>query len=205
MSLVPVGPWRPDSPDFGGAGSLEALNVIPAERSYRPFPGFARISNALGQRAQGGFFARRSDGTGLLFAGTATKLHQLSGASWSDVSRLSGGAYATPADALWAFVQFGNTVFAFNGFDQPQQFNIDSDANFSAMTGAPPIARYAGVVGDFVMTGNQPANRSRIQWGPIDNNGSWAISQATQADFGRTAPSRCRKRHCHPSVRGRGL
>jgi hypothetical protein len=182
MTMIPVGPWTPDTPDFMNEGSLEALNVIPAARSYRPFPGFAAISNALNARAQGAFFARRSDGTGTMFAGDATRLYKLAAGSWSDVSRVAGGAYSCPADGVWSFAQFGSLVLAFNGVDAPQQFNIDGDANFSAMSGAPPIARYAAVVGDFVMTGNQNGAPNRVQWGPIDNNGAWTPSQATEAD-----------------------
>ena len=33
-----------------------------------------------------------------------------------------------------------------------------------------------------VMTGQQAGSRNRIQWGPIDQNGSWTASQVTQAN-----------------------
>jgi hypothetical protein len=130
----------------------------------------------------GAIFARKSDGSGAIFAGDATKLYRLSGATFSDVSRLAGGAYATPADGGWDFVQFGAYIYAFNGIDAPQQFNIDSDTKFSPMSGSPPTAIYAAVVGDFVMTGQQGGVRNRIQWGPINQNGNWSPSQVTQAN-----------------------
>lgn len=180
---APVGDFAPDQPDFEKTGVSKATNVIPAAKSFKPFPAFAIVSSsALTARAQGGFFARKSDGTGLLISGDATKLYQLVSGVWSDISRLVGGDYACPSDGVWTFVQFGTVVYAFNGVDAPQQFNIDSDTNFSAMTGSPPTAKRAAAVGDFIVTGSQAGARNRLQWGPIDNNGSWTPSQVTQAD-----------------------
>src|SRR5437763_11867759 len=115
--MIPVGPWAPDVPDLGNAGSTEGLNVIPKAQSYGPFPSFASITNALSARCQGAIFARKSDGTGVIFAGSATKLYRLSSVTFSDVSRLVGGAYSCPADGMWSFVQFGSLIYAFNGAD----------------------------------------------------------------------------------------
>lgn len=179
--MIPVGPWAPDTPDLEGSGSTEALNVIPAKRSYRPFPGFAAISNALVARAQGAVFIRKSDASGVVFAGDATKLSRLSGVTFSDVSRTSGGPYACPSDGRWVFVQFGPNILAFNGADVPQTFNVDADTNFSALGGSPPTALYACIAGDFVMVGNLPTARTRVQWSAINNSASWATSQTTQA------------------------
>jgi hypothetical protein len=182
MPRIPIGPWSPDLPDLENPGSLEALNVIPAAKSYRPLPSFASVSNALTARAQGAIFVRKSDGTGTIFGGDATKLYQLSMGTFSDVSRISGGAYSCPAEGIWSLVQFGSLIYAFNGIDAPQQLNMDGDSNFSNMTGSPPAAKYACVAGDFVMTGNQSGFTNRLQWGPINQNGVWTPSQVTQAD-----------------------
>jgi len=179
--LIPVGPWTPDTPDLASEGSLEALNCFPASKSYRPFPSFAALTAAADARIQGAFFARASNGTGLLLVGTVDKLYSVNGAALADVSRVAGGAYACPSDGLWDFKQFANIVYAQNGVDAMQQFDIDSDSNFSAAGGSPPIAKYGTVVSRFFMTGNQGSARNRLQWGPIDNAGSWASSQVTQA------------------------
>ena len=79
--MIPVGPWEPDTPDLASGGSSEALNVIPASRSYRPFPSFAAVSGGLGARCQGAIFVRKADGSGVVFAGDATKLYRLSALS----------------------------------------------------------------------------------------------------------------------------
>ena len=180
---IGVGPWCPDVPDFENQGSTEALNVIPAGTSYRPFPGFGSFTNALTARAQGGVFAKRSDGGGKMFAGDATKLYSLDLAAWSDVTRVSGGAYACPSDGHWNFCLFGPHVLAFNGADAPQTFNIDSASNFSALGGSPPTATYAAPVGDFVVAANTATNRSRVYWSGINDSTTWTPSQATQSHF----------------------
>ena len=66
--MIPLGPWEPDTPDLASGGSGEALNVIPAAKSYRPFPSFAAVSGGLGARCQGAAFVRKADGSGVVFA-----------------------------------------------------------------------------------------------------------------------------------------
>lgn len=182
MSIeVPIAPWLPDSPDFEKEGNTESLNVIPKDKSVGPFPSFGSISTALGTRCQGAIFVRLANGTGNIFAGDSTKLYRATSTTFSDVSRLAGGAYTCASDGFWSFSLFGSNLTAWNGNDAPQTFNVDSDSNFSALGGSPPTALYSCIAGDFVMTGNQTANRARVQWSAINNSASWATSQTTQA------------------------
>src|SRR5690554_6208880 len=121
MVTVPVGPWLPDQPDYQNPGSTEALNVIPAARSYRPLPGFVPTGGAMDARVQGAISVRGIDGTIKNFAGDATKLYDWDGVTWNDVTRTTGGAYATGSDGGWEFEQFGDLVVAVNGIDAPQK------------------------------------------------------------------------------------
>lgn len=180
--MIPVGPWTPDSPDFRSKGSLEALNVIASPTSYRPFPSFATFSSAMTARAQGGTFIRKTDGTGVVFAGDVSKLYKLAAVTFSDVSRVAGGPYTTPADGRWNFAQFGSSVIAINGLDAAQVFNVDSDSNFSALPGSPPIAKYQAVAGDFLAMAHLNTDPAKVQWSGINNIGQWAQSVTTQAD-----------------------
>src|SRR5687767_8937686 len=102
MALIPFAEWRPDMPAMS-QWAREAINVVPAEESYRPLNGLATTSNALGGRAQGAAWFRGSDGSTKMFSGDASKLYQLSPSSavWADVSRLVGGAYAPGDDGNW--------------------------------------------------------------------------------------------------------
>lgn len=184
--MIPFSNFAPDTPDFGRPGTQEALNVIPDAASYRPFPAYATFStNALTARAQGGFYTRASDSTARNFAGDATKLYKLDAttpAQWDDVSRLAGGAYATPADGAWRFARYGSFVIAVNGFDNPQTFNVDTDANFSLLGGSPPAAKYVQGIRDFLVMANTTANRLLVQWSGINNSTQWTQSQTTMSD-----------------------
>jgi hypothetical protein len=50
----------------------------------------------------------------VVFAGTSTKLYQLSNTdfSWTDVSKGGGSYTALPSSDHWQFAQFGNLVIA---------------------------------------------------------------------------------------------
>src|SRR5262249_18262277 len=137
MSIqAPVGPWTPDLPTYESQGSTEALNCIPGLNCYEPHPSFSALALTLSARCQGAFFARRSNGSGLIMAGDKNKLYQLTATAVTDVSR-SSGAYNTPASGGWCFVQFGSLVLAFNGHNYMQAHNIDTGTRFGDTTTGP--------------------------------------------------------------------
>lgn len=178
--------WAPDSPDFETDTDTEALNVIPAQNSYRPFPALAAVTSALGARCQGAFFARNNAGQGAIFAGTGTKLYKTDGTSsfstFTDVSRLVGGAYATPSDGVWTFTQFYDDVIATNGVDAPQKFAVSADANFSALGGSPLVSLYCAAARDFLFLLNTSSGINHLAWSGLGNDATWTQSQTTQAD-----------------------
>lgn len=186
--LIPVAQYTPDQPAFQ-AGSSNIINVIPnvgpnGAPSYRPFPAYgAATTTPLTARCQGAFYVRDSGGAARQFAGDATKLYQLVTTTWTDASRLAGGAYATAADDQWDYVQFGSLLVAVNGTDVPQKFTIDSSTNFTALTGSPPTgARFIEVMGDFVVMARFPSARTTVRWGAINDAENWPASATTQAD-----------------------
>lgn len=181
--ILGVGPYAPDQPDLNGSTSALALNVIAAANSYRPLPSLSAVTSALTARGQGGFYARKSDGSAVQFMGDATKLYKLSGTTPVDVSRASGGAYACPADGFWQFCQFGSLVIAINGADVAQKFNIESDTNFSALGGSPPASpKFSMVVGDFVVFCHTTNGNTYVEWSGINNAATWTPSSTTLAD-----------------------
>lgn len=191
MTLIPVGPWSPDDPDFQDGGVTTATNVVPKVRSYGPFPDFQSATGAATARIQGFAAFRATNGNFAGFAGDATKLYQinLTNSNLTDVSRLAGGTYATPAAGSWQFTQFidsagNNYVIAVNGVDAPQKFNIDSDTNFSLLVASAPIGTYTCTVKRFNFMGNIATAPNTIQWSPIDTpTGTWGTDVNTQADF----------------------
>ena len=50
--MIPFGEWRPDMPELS-QWAREALNVVPAEESYRQLNGLSGVTNALTARARG--------------------------------------------------------------------------------------------------------------------------------------------------------
>lgn len=187
MPLIPVAEWLPDQAPYQSPGSPNVKNVIPSALSYRPFKAFATYStNALGARARGLWYGRAVDGSSRVFAGSATDLYTLSGTTWNEVTRSSGGDYAVGDESMWSMVQFGDTLIAVNGTDAPQAFTlsnaIDGSAKFAALSGSPPTGEFVTVVGDFVVMGKIAAAKNRVQWSGINNAASWATSATTMAD-----------------------
>lgn len=182
MPVIPFAEYRPDMPALS-QWARTATNVVPAEESYRPMNNLATTTNALTARAQGAAWFRGTGGATKMFAGDATKLYLLSNATWSDVSRTSGGAYAPGSDGTWRFAQFGTLAIAVNGVDTPQKFDLGAGTNWEALGGTPPTGAFVAVVGDFVVMGKIGNTRQRVHWSGLNDAESWASSLATQADY----------------------
>src|SRR5262245_11654859 len=92
--------WLPDLADLGAAGSPMIRNCVPLTAgSYGPMPTMVPWStNTLTERAQDSYSIKDADGGTYIFAGDRQKLYQCPPAAsgFTDASRLTGGAYATP-------------------------------------------------------------------------------------------------------------
>src|SRR5579864_4737594 len=145
MPFVPFGEWLPDQPDFNNPGASTIKNVVPlTKQSYGPMPTPQVYSGALTARCQGAYGFLDASGAAHIFAGDATKLYQLTAGSapnFSDISRASGGAYATgsmidplmPTAPSWCFTSFGERIIATNYADDVQTFLVGTDTKFSAL------------------------------------------------------------------------
>src|SRR5215213_11292066 len=180
--MIPFAEWRPDMPALG-PWAREALNVVPAEESYRPLNELSGVSSALTARAQGAAWFRGTAGATKMFAGDASKLYLLSGSTWNDVSRTSGGPYAPGGDNLWRFTQFGTLAIAVNGVDAPQKFDLGVGTNWTALGGSPPVGTFITTVRDFVLMGKIGSAPQRVQWSGFNNAETWGTSLSTQADL----------------------
>lgn len=177
-------PWEPDKAAFNTQASMDVLNVIPSSTGYLPFPSFFNVTSAITARAQGAISVRGLQGTIYNFAGDATKVYkeQSGGTAWDDVSRLAGGAYACASDKWWDFVLFGDKVIATDGNDVPQTFQLDVDANFSALAGSPPTANFTGVIRDFAVLARKNTAFNKITWSGINDVTAWTASATTLSD-----------------------
>lgn len=184
---IPFGEWLPDQPPIGLQGSVTITNVIPDLHSYRPFPSLVQFSTSIGARCQGGIIATDPAGVNYNYAGDASALYRLTAQTFSDATRVAGGAYTTAADDYWEFVNWGNTVIGVNGFtDVPQQMSL-GNANFVNLTQDQTVkAKHIAVMRDFVVLGNvsdSATNVYRVRWCGINNPTLWSQSAAVLADL----------------------
>lgn len=174
-SMLPFSDYRPDLSAYQGASSQMIQNVVPRGDGYGPFADFTAFTSALPAACRGYFYARKTDGSIAVFAGTSTKLYQLSNTdfSWTDVSK-SGGSYtALPSSDHWQFAQFGNLVIAVEANSAPQVFDLTSSSAFADLGGSPPQARYIAIVGRFVVLSGLLSAPYRIQWSGLNGVTTW--------------------------------
>lgn len=173
---IPFGEWLPDLPPFElSEGSPNVRNVVPKGRGFGPFKSISAYSNALTARCQGGIAVKDKNGSVWVFAGDATKLYRQSGATFSDVSRLAGGAYALGSSAHWDFAVYNDNLIATNIADDVQTFALATDSNFSALAGSPPKAAHCAVIREFVVLGNLVGFPNRLHWCASGNSTNWTI------------------------------
>jgi hypothetical protein len=187
MPFLAYGDYRPDVSDYEGQATKNILNVIPRGDGYGPFPSFSAYTSALPSACRGAFYALKSDGTVVTFAGTSTKLYRLNNTdfTWVDVS-LGGGSYsALSSTAQWQFAQTGNLVFATQANVVLQVFDLSSATAFSNALGSPPQAAYISVVGRFLVLSGLLSTPYRIQWSGLNSfnaTTSWT-SGVNSSDF----------------------
>ncbi len=184
MPLLQWGPWKPDITDFEGSSAHTILNVYPRGDGYGPFPSFAAFSQALAATCRGAFYALKSDGSVITFAGTSTKLYQMSNTTfaWTDASLGSSTYTALSANAQWQFAQFGNLIFATQANANLQVFDLSSSTNFADCAGSPPKAAYISVVGRFLVLSGLATTPYRIQWSGLNATTTWT-SGTNSSDF----------------------
>jgi hypothetical protein len=182
--MFPFGPWAPDLSDYEAGATASLANVLPREDGYGPVPDFSAYTSALPAVCRGAFYARKSDASVALFAGTSTKLYLLSNTdfSWTDVSLGAGTYSALSSTDQWQFVQFNNFVIATQANAVMQVFDLTSSVAFANLGGSPPQARYLSVVGRFLVASGLLSNPYRVQWSGLNATTTWT-SGTNQSDF----------------------
>src|SRR5581483_2585240 len=180
MPLLRFPEYKPDESDYEGNSTKTVLNVTPQGDGYGPFSSFSKYTQTLPSACRGAFYALKSDGTVVTFAGTATKLYQLNNTAfaWTDVS-LGGGSYSSlSSTANWQFAQTGNLVFATQANAVLQVFDLSSSTAFSNALGSPPQAAYISIISRFIFLSGLLSQPYRTQWsglGDFNSSTSWTI------------------------------
>ncbi len=178
--------WLPDLPPMDNQGVTVALNVLPFGDSYKSSPSAVVYSTALAARCQGATSGRDTAGNTYNFAGDASKLYQMSSASWADVSK--GGGYTTGSQERWNFTQWGSQILATNYGDAIQEFTMGTSTLFANLSATAPKARYISVVRNNVVAANTDDTTDgpvpyRVRWSAIGDATAWTPSVSTQSDF----------------------
>lgn len=186
---LPCGDYTPDQPDFGGAGTAVAYNVVPRTKtSYSPMPSFkTAASAALNGPPLNAFSAQDASGNSGNYVGTTSKLYSLTSASSPNFVDRSGSAYTTPAGNFWSFTEALGFVYASNGSNPMQRVQTATTNNFANVGGNSPTARYlawiqpgfmlAGDIND-VTVGIQPQG---IRWSALGNPADWPLIGSADA------------------------
>ena len=161
------------------------VNFIPDQTGMRGAPSASTPGDtpALAAACQGAAIVTKLNDTRRIFAGTQTKLYELSAGSWSDVST---GSYTGGADSRWSFAQFGDSTLATNLADTIQ---ISSGSGFAPI-GYALEAKIIFSVGAFVMalnTSDATYSTSPNRWwcsASFDAT-SWTPSVSTLATTGQ--------------------
>lgn len=167
--------YAPDIADYNGAFTKTATNVVPRGDGYGPFKAHAVYSSALPAVCRGFFYARRTDGSIAVFAGTSTRLYLMSNTdfAWSDVSKGSLAYTTLSSTTQWQFAQFGNLVIAVQANVPPQVYDLSSSSAFADLGGSPPQAGGVAVVGRFLVLFNLLSNPYRVHWSGLNATTTW--------------------------------
>ncbi|GAA5108560.1 hypothetical protein [Bartonella jaculi] len=177
MTFFPVADYRPDVADINGIFTDELVNVLPADGSYIPMPGFTPLTAPCPAPILGAIAVKTKSGVSII-AGTEKKIYLLNNTTlkWQDISR-NGKHYFANVDAPWSFALFGDYVIAVNANDKPQVIDINHDNRFRNLKGNPPQAGIVRVWGDFVCLMKLTENPRRVHWSGLNDAECWTVGQ----------------------------
>lgn len=171
--------FEPDRTRYALDASTSIINALPVADGWGPQPDIVAISDALGAACLGAVYVRTSTGAFRLIAGTTTALYELNTTdySWTDLTRLVGGAYAVPDGDRWSFEVYGSNLIACNIADDVQVLAIDAGSNFAALSGSPPKAKYIWTAGEYLVLGHIAGEPNRIHTSGIGDATFWTVGQ----------------------------
>lgn len=158
------------------------VNFIPYEAGMAGAPSASTPTStpALAAACVGGVVITKLDDTRRIIAGAATKLYELSGGVWTDVSR--AGNYTGGADTRWSFTQFGNATIASNLTDTIQRSASGAFADIATA----PKAKIVFSVGSFVMA----LNTSDATYG-VSQNRWWCCATFDETNWTPSVTALC--------------
>lgn len=182
MPLVPWGQYKPDVSDYEGDSTKNILNVLPRGDGYGPFPSFSQFSSTLPAACRGAFYALKSDGSVVIFAGTSDRLYQLNNTdfTWKPVGKVAAVTIssASPGVVTYAahpFVANDRVVFSNSGGALPPELTAGTvyfvktvlsvnTFTVSATAGGAAINTSSAGTGTHSVTSTYTALSASAQW-----------------------------------------
>lgn len=187
-ATIEFGDWAPDVPEFNNAGTTEALNVIPGDKCFIPFPQHnPEVSGVAADTVRGAIAVNDIHDIVQLYVGTIGGVYTKLGGVFTNI-------LVAPTSDLysWKFIRVNEQMVGVHPEVLPQRTPVDTTTAMVTVGGNPPRAGCGAQVGDFLMLGNlyddpddfHNAFPSRIRWGGFNNiDMPWISDPATQADF----------------------
>jgi hypothetical protein len=181
--MIPLLGFAPDSDETTPGVITDCANFVPHTNGMEGGPSAITPGGvpALAAECLGAAVVTDLSGNRRIIAGTATKLYELSGGAWGDVS---AAAYNAGADARWTVTQFGNAALAANKGDKIQR---STSGAFAAIATAPK-AEIIFSVGFQVMALNVNDGAEKPDaWycSALSDDTDWTPSLTTQCATGR--------------------
>lgn len=184
---IAFGEWLPDLPKLNNPGALEALNVLPMDASYSPFPQHSP-EKVLPETARGATAVISADDVVQIYAGTIAGIYtKFGGGDFEQIEALTSNDTHS-----WQFVRVNEQMVAIHLEHDPRRTPVGTSTPPVVLGGTPPRAACGAQVGDFLMLGNLLVDPddggnpfpSRVRWGGFNNiDADWITDPATQADF----------------------
>lgn len=190
MLKVPLQEWLPDLPALNNPGMTLATNCTPEANGYGPFNSLSTVTDALTARPRGAISAHDKDGNTYTFAADATKIYQLSGTTWSDVT----GTTLDPSDdENVEFFHYGETIgvtYYSTGSVEVRSKTLGAGGNFANLftSTRKPRGRHGCVFKDFLILGGtydtvDGSKPYRLWWSALGDIADMDPDAATQSDF----------------------
>lgn len=185
--MIPLLGFSPDVPTTTPGIVLDCTNFIPFEAGLEAAPTPSAYASALAAECVGADVLTKLDGTRRVFAGTAADLYELSGTTWTNVSRVA--AYTLTGENEWSFAQFGDTSLA-SSLDCVIQSSSSGDFVDLTAPKAKIIISALSSGGGFVFAFNTidaTYGTSPDRWwcSALNDQTDWVPSVASQCNTGR--------------------
>jgi len=178
--MIPLIGFAPDTDPTTPGVIVQCANLIPSEGGMKGAPSPVNIgADVLAMPCVGAAATSDLSGNRRLIVGTSSKLYELSGFSWSDISR--GGNYSLGADDRWSYIQFANATLAANPSNVIQRSTSGAFANIAGS----PQAKMIEAAQGFALAFNTTTSSDEWYCSEYLNESGWTLNVTTQCVKGR--------------------